>query len=88
MDQNKSGSLSDEDAAIVPCKREENDSDYFESVDAPSASRSRPSDGNSRARKRARKVKSLPRSRRMTSDLETEGEIGLFRILKGLKKKK
>ena len=69
MDQNKSGSLSDEDPSIVPCKKEENDSDYFESVlllllerhfesvDAPSASRSRPrsrsSDGNSRARKRA-----------------------------------
>ena len=87
MDQNKSGSLSDEDPAIFPCKREENDSDYFESVDAPSASRSRrrsrSSDGNSRARKRARKVKSLPRSRRMTSDLRIEGEIGLFRILKG-----
>ena len=81
MDQNKSGSLSDEDPAIVPCKREENDSDYFESVDAPRASRS--SDGNSRARKRARKVKSRPRSRRMTSDLEIEGEIGLFCILKG-----
>ena len=26
-DQNKSGSLSDKDPAIVPCKREENDSD-------------------------------------------------------------
>ena len=37
MDQNKSGSLSDEDSAIVACKREENDSDYFKSVDAPSA---------------------------------------------------
>ena len=93
MDQNKSGSLSDEDPAIVPCKREENDSDseendsdYFESVDALSASKSRPrsrsSDNNSRARKRARKVKSRPRSRRMTSDLEI-GEIGLFCILKG-----
>ena len=81
MDQNKSGSLSDEDPAIVSCKREENDSDYIESVVAPSASRS--SDGNSRARKRARKVKSLPRSRRMTYNLEIEGEIGLFRILKG-----
>ena len=53
MDQNKSGSLLDEDPAIVPCKREENDSDYFESVDAPSASRSRSSDGNNRAKKRA-----------------------------------
>ena len=87
MDQNKSGSLSDEDPAIVSCKREENDSDCIESAVAPSASRSRPrsrsSDGNSRARKRARKVKSLPRSRRMTYDLEIEGEIGLFRILKG-----
>ena len=39
-------------------------------------------DGNSRARKRPRKVKSLPRSRRVTSDLEIEGEIGLFRIFK------
>ena len=87
MDQNKSGSLSDEDPAIVPCKREENDSHYFESAEAPSASRSRPSsrssDGNSRARKRARKVKSRPRSRRMTSDLEIEEEIGLFPILEG-----
>ena len=50
--------------------------DYFESVDAPSGCRSRPgsrsSDGNSRARKRARKVKSLPRSNRMTFDLEIE----------------
>ena len=81
MDQNKSGSLSDEDPAIVPCKREENDSDYFESAEAPSASRS--SDGNNRARKRARKVKSRPRSRRMTSDSEIEEEIGLFRILEG-----
>ena len=36
------------------------------------------SDGDSRARKRPRKGKSLPRSRRMTSDLELEGEIGLF----------
>ena len=36
MDQNKSGSLSDEDPAIVSCKREENDSDQFEQVDAPS----------------------------------------------------
>ena len=92
MDQNKSGSLSDKDSAIVACKSEENDSEYFESVDSPSASRSRPrsrsSDGNSRARKRARKVKSRPRSRIMTSDLEIEGEIGLFRILKGLKKNK
>ena len=77
------GSLSDEDPAIVPRKREENDSDYFESVDAPSASRSRSSDSNSSARKRARKVKSRPRSRRMTSDVEKEGEIGLFDILKG-----
>ena len=80
MDQNKSGSLSDEDPAIVPCKREENDNDYLESVVAP---RSRSSDGNSRASKRARKVKSRPRSRRIKSDLEIEGEIGLFRILKG-----
>ena len=88
MDQNKSGSI-DEDPVIVRCKREENDSDYFESVDAPSASRSRsrPSDGNSRARKRPGKVKSLPRSRRMTSDLEI-GEIGLFRIFKGFFSKK
>ena len=87
MDQNKWGYLSDEDPAIVPCKSEENNSDYFESVDAPSASRSRPrsrsSDGNSRARKRAQKVKSRPISRIMTSNLEIEGEIGLFRILKG-----
>ena len=37
MDQNKSGSLSDEDTAIVACNREENDSDKFESVDAPGA---------------------------------------------------
>ena len=36
MDQNKSGSLSDEDPAIVSCEREENDSDKFEQVDAPS----------------------------------------------------
>ena len=50
MDQNKSDSFSDEDPAFVSCKSEENDSDYIESVDAPSASRS--SDGNSRARKR------------------------------------
>ena len=92
MDQNKLDSLLDEDPAIVPCKREENDSDYFESVDAPSAYRSRPrsrsSDGNSRARKRAPKVKSRPRSRLMTSDLEIEGDIGLFRILKGFFQKK
>ena len=45
------------------------------------------SDGNSRARKRPRKVKSLPRSRRVTSDLEIEGEIGLFRIFKEFLKK-
>ena len=74
MDQNESDSLSDEYPAFVPCKSRENDS---ESVDAPSASRSRPrsrsSDGNSRARKRPRKGKSLPISRRMTSDLELEG---------------
>ena len=42
MDQNKWGSLSDENPAIVSCKREENDSDYIEAVDAPSASRTRP----------------------------------------------
>ena len=35
MDQNKSGSLSDKDPAIVACKWEENDSDSFEPVDAP-----------------------------------------------------
>ena len=45
-----------------------------ESVDAPS-------DGNSRARKRPRKGKSLPTSKRMTSDLELEGDI--VRIFKG-----
>ena len=88
MDQNKSGSLSDEYPAS---KREENDSDWFESVDASSVSRSRlrsrSSDGNSRARKRPQKVKSLPRSWRMISDLEKEREIGLFCIFKGFKKK-
>ena len=36
MDQNKSGSLSDEDPAIVSCKGEENDGDWIEQVDAPS----------------------------------------------------
>ena len=46
MDKNKWGYLSDEDPAIVPCKSEENNSDYFESVDAPSASRSRPRSKN------------------------------------------
>ena len=35
--------------------------------------RSRSSDGNSRAKKRPRKGKSLPISRRMTSDLDLEG---------------
>ena len=52
-------------------------------LDLESRPRSRSSDGNSRARKRPQKVKSLPRSWRMISDLEKEGEIGLFYIFKG-----
>ena len=80
MDQNKSGSLSDEDPEIFPCKREENDSDEFKSVDAPSAPRSKPmsrsSDGNSRARKRPQKnfpkTPNLPHLKKIISSKVTK----------------
>ena len=85
MDQNKSGSLSDEDPGIFPCKREENDSDEFESVDAPSA----PSDGNRRARKRPQKnfpkTPTLPHFKKIISSKVTKINQQLFLWNKGLK---
>ena len=57
MDQNKSDSLPDEDPAIVPCKKEEMTVISFSQLTHQVHLVSRSSDGNSRARRRPRKMK-------------------------------